>query len=275
MNKKNLTNISKSIPAVILAAGVGKRLQPYTLDIPKPLLRLDGRPILEYTLINLIQAGIRHFILVVGYKSKMIMDWIQDDFCSKLYTTFEKQFGVDLGAIAFSFILQKDFNGTGGALLLAEKHIIQNGYKYFLVTYGDIIISKNAYKRLIQNYEQNDSDLYLVGNPTKDPSTGAAIYHQNGRVINLIEKPDKSAPKTDLNNSGTYIFHKNIFSLLKEAKPSIRGEIELTTPIIDMINSNKIIKLIKVKENEVWCDVGTTQIYEQLNNDLTWKSKIF
>lgn len=273
-----MTLISQQLPAIILVAGKGTRLRPYTESIPKPLLELGGHPILEYILTNLIKVGVRYFIFITGYKEDIIRDWIQNVFCVKVFKESDDLFCFKPNAtnecIGVSFIHQENVNGTGGAALLAETQIKENGYNDFFLTYGDILVSRSTYQRLIDMYSKEEADAYIVGNPTKDPSAGAAVYYDGNKVINFIEKPGLDAPKTDLNNSGVYIFHKDLFERLKNTKPSIRGEIELTQPIIDMVHEGRNVKVVKVQDEEFWCDVGTVEIYEQLNKDLSWKPKV-
>ena len=275
---KNNTKLKFSkninIPAVILAAGRGNRLRPYTDDVPKPLLKVVGKPILEYVLVNLFKSGIRHFILITGYKAEMIEDWIQNEFLVKIYKDYKKELGCDVGSIAFSFIRQKDINGTGGAALLAERHVIENKYEDFLLTYGDILVEGKIYQRLVDKYLQNSHSLYLVGNHTDDPSSGAAIYYNDDLIVDFIEKPEKSAPKTDLNNAGIYIFKKTIFEKLHNTGLSARGEIELTAPVIQMVKNGLPIGLVKMSDMEFWCDVGTTTVYEELNTQKDLADKL-
>ncbi|MHA1729579.1 MAG: sugar phosphate nucleotidyltransferase [Promethearchaeota archaeon] len=275
-----------TIPAVILAAGKGLRLSKYTEHTPKPLLKVDGIPILEYILINLIKVGIKHFLIVVGYKAETIETWVQEQFLAKMEERYRKYFSIkgEQGVrrkrgkkVNIDFVIQTKIDGTGGAALIAEDFIIKNSYNHFLLTYGDILVNKNIYKRLMDTFrnENHDHELFLVGNSTKDPSAGAAIYYNTNKVINLIEKPKKENPKTDLNNSGIYIFKKNIFDLLKKTRSSNRGEIELTTPVIEIIHNNGSVRLIKMTQNDFWSDVGTNEIYEKLNKYKNLRSEIF
>ena len=277
MGKNNNLDDLK-IPAVILAAGQGKRLKPYTENLPKPLVKVGGKPILEYVLTHLIDAGIRHFFIIIGYKSEKIEQWVEEEFVRDIYCTYEHQYGKKLGPLGFSYIHQEDINGTGGAALLAEEHVLDNGYSAFLLAYGDILVSTSVYKRIIQEYlhdikNNTKKELYLVGNLTEDPSAGGALYYSQDRLTKFIEKPDKSAPKTDLNNAGIYIFNNDIFNRLKFTPRSVRGEIELTWPIIEMLEKeNKFIKLIRMTESEFWCDVGTVKVLEDLNQNQQWKN---
>jgi len=273
LNKEYSVNknskIKNDLPAVILAAGQGKRLLPLTNELPKPLLEINNRKILEYIISNLAFSGIRHFIIITGYKAEKIENWIKNEFCSKLFKYCEEKFNNFSDSIAFSFIRQQNINGTGGAALLAEKHIIENGYNYFLLTYGDILVHNSVYSRLIKEFYSVPADLYLVGNylPFEKISKGAAIYYKDNWVVDIIEKPPINAPKTDLNNAGIYIFNKDIFIHLKNTSLSIRQEIEITATIKTLINQYKKIRVVKMKKNEFWCDIGTIETYNKLKSD--------
>ncbi|MHA1396037.1 MAG: sugar phosphate nucleotidyltransferase [Promethearchaeota archaeon] len=273
----NLRKPIVKLPVVILAAGQGKRLNPYTKDTPKPLLELHGRKILEYIILNLILAGIRYFIIITGFQAAKIENWIKNELCINLFNYCENKINKFSDSIAFSFIRQEKINGTGGAALLAENHVIKNGYSHFLLTYGDILVSGQVYSRLINAYLNNSAELYLVGNyaDREKISQSAAIYYEGDFVKDIVEKPPKDAPITDMNNSGIYIFSKEIFKYLKETGPSVRGEIEITAPIKLLAKQNRKIRLVKMERDEFWCDIGTPETYNMLKKDKGWLKKIF
>ena len=256
--------MKKKIPAVILAAGQGKRLRPYTEKVPKVLVEVHGKPLLEYVLLNLIDVGVKQFFIVTGYKADLVENWIHKRFSPK-----------EFESLNFEYIYQEKINGTGGATLLTEQFIKNKGFNAFFLTYGDLLVSGSVIKRLFNIFKQEEHDIYLVGNPTDDPSAGAAIYYEGNTIVDLIEKPTSSASKTDLNNSGIYIFQNTIFEFLKKTKPSIRGEIELTDPIIKILHeNNQKIRLIKILEEEFWYDVGTVDSLKKINNDISWIPKM-
>lgn len=253
-----------NIPAVILAAGQGKRLRQFTEEVPKVLVEVHGKPLLDYVLLNLIEVGVKQFFIVTGYKADLVEKWIHNRFSSKKFESLN-----------FEFIYQEKINGTGGATLLTEQFIKKKGFNAFFLTYGDLLVSGSVIKRLFNIFQHEEHDIFLVGNPTDDPSAGAAIYYEGNTIVDLIEKPISTAPKTDLNNSGIYIFQNTIYDFLEKTKPSIRGEIELTDPIIKILHeNNQKIRLIKILEDEFWYDVGTVDSLKKLNNDEFWNSKV-
>ncbi|MHA1391684.1 MAG: nucleotidyltransferase family protein, partial [Promethearchaeota archaeon] len=114
--------------AIILCAGQGTRLQPYTNKYQKTMLKLHGKPFLEYLLEGLISAGFQEFIFVVGYKKEQIINYFQSG----------KNWNVNI-----EYFEQEELNGTGGALLLCEKSIFNN---HFFLTWGDILVPYKIYK---------------------------------------------------------------------------------------------------------------------------------
>src|SRR3989339_2265598 len=116
--------------AIILAAGRGTRMKELTDDLPKSLLPINGRPIIEYALENLPDI-ISEIILIVGYKSKMIKDHLGDNYLGK----------------PIKYIEQKELNGTAGALWAARDLVKDK----FLVMYGDDFYSKKDLEKLVAN----------------------------------------------------------------------------------------------------------------------------
>jgi NDP-sugar pyrophosphorylase family protein len=253
--------VPKPLKAVVLVAGKGNRLRPLTEKTPKPLLHAQGTPLLEYILDGLHQTGINEICLIVGYLEEQFRTWVKDVY---LASSSRSDIKID-------FITQTNINGTGGAVLLAKEWV---GESYVLVTYGDILMSWSVYDRMVDLFRKNELSWLLVGNPTEDASAGAAIYYEDTYILDMIEKPPKTAPKTDLNNAGCYIFPSEIFHLLENTHLSPRGEIELTAPIIDRIHQKKPPYLIKMRNDEFWCDVGTIPVLDKLNQDKSWLSSL-
>ncbi|NVM43931.1 MAG: nucleotidyltransferase family protein [Candidatus Lokiarchaeota archaeon] len=239
--------------AVILCAGFGKRLKPYTDKIQKTMLRVHGKPFLEYIINGMSYAGFRDIILVVGYLKEQIMDYF------KTGTKWN---------VKIEYIEQKELNGTGGALLLCEKFIFDN---HFFLTWGDTLVPYEIYKTVYDTYQNENNDFILVANYTEDPYLGAAIYCDDYFLKDIIEKPPRGTSKTNLNNCGVFIFSKEIFGVLKTLIPSKRGEIEVPEALLNGIKErNWKIRIIKMDKNQFKGDIGAKKKYEQLKNDSSW-----
>ncbi len=255
----------KQIKAVILAAGKGTRLGNLTEAIPKPLLLLHRKPVLEYILDGVAKTGITDICLVVGYQAFKIETWINQEYLTNFHTySWRKELNIN-------FIHQHYLNGTGGALLLAKDWV---GKDNSFVTYGDILLSWSVYERVLNKFREKEKHWFLVGNTTDDPSSGAAIYYKEDLVIEFIEKPPKDSPYTDLNNAGCYVFTPSIFQFLEETTISQRGEIELTDPIAKRVHETKDVFLIRVKEEESWYEIGHIDNFNNLNKSVDWIKQI-
>jgi len=241
------------LKAIILCAGQGTRLKPYTSKYQKTMLRLHGKPFLEYILEGLIFAGFQEFIFVVGYRKEQISSYFQGG----------KNWNVNI-----EYFEQDTLNGTGGALLLCEKSIFND---HFFLTWGDILVPYKIYKDLVEIHQKEKYDYILVANYTEDPYLGAAIYSEDNICTNIIEKPPIGTSTTNLNNCGVFIFSKNIFNVLSNLSPSERDEIEVPKALLSGIKEyNWKVGVVKMEKNQFRVDLGVKQIYEQLRDDSSW-----
>jgi len=241
------------LKAIILCAGLGKRMKPYTDDYQKTMLPFKGKPVLEFIIEGIKRAGIHDFILVVGYRKEQIIDYFQD--------------GCNWG-IKIDYIEQKDLNGTGEAVLLCEE-LIDNSV--FFLTWGDTLVSYEVYKEIIEIYGNENPDFILVGNLVDDPYKGAAIYLNNQYCSEIIEKPPKGTSSTNLNNAGIFILSKKIFNVLKKQNISARGEIEIPESIrFGMKHLNWQVRVFIMSKEHFYGDFGDLNEYEKLKNDSRW-----
>jgi NDP-sugar pyrophosphorylase family protein len=241
------------LKAIILCAGYGKRLYPYTKDYQKTMVPVYNKPLLEYIINGLIYAGTKDFILVVGYRKEQIMNYFDDGTKWK---------------IKISYVEQSVLNGTGGALLLCES-LIKNSH--FMLSWGDILLDYSIYKTIIDLYHKEQQNFILTANYTKDPHLGAAIYTKNSYLENIIEKPAIGTSESNLNNAGVFILSKQIFDTLKLVKPSQRGEIELSDALlIGVKKKNWKVRVLEMDKNQFRGDFGNRKEFERLKKDKSW-----
>jgi len=217
------------------------------------MVLVHGKPLLEYIITGLIFAGFKNLIIVVGYHKDQVIDYFQEG---------------DKWGIKIEYIEQKEINGTGGALLICEDSIKDD---QFFLTWGDILVSYNIYKEVIEVFKKENQDYILVANYTDDPFKGAAVYSENNYCMGIVEKPPEGKPNSNLNNCGVFVFSKNIFHVLRELKPSKRGEIELTDAINYGIKKRKWnVRVIKMEKEQFRGDFGDKQVYERLIKETNW-----
>jgi len=197
--------------AIILAAGKGTRMGSLTHDLPKPMLMVKGKPILEWIIRGLYQeAKVEHFCIVVGYKAEKILEYFKE--------------GQFLG-IKIDYRFQKKQDGTGKAPLVA-KDLISN--EPFFLSYGDILLGDcREYGRMVHAYKGDGLVGLTDGN---DLSKGGAVFiGSDGQIIDIIEKPqDPALSKGAFYNAGIYLISPKIFDFMENLCLSPRGEYELT-----------------------------------------------
>lgn len=229
--------------ALLLAAGRGTRMGSLTASTPKPLLRLQGRPIIEHILLGMKDAGIRRAVIVTGYLGEQIEAHLGH--------------GGPLG-LRIEYRRQDRPAGTAKALLLARDAL---GDDPFMLSWGDIVVDAHVYGALRQRFESAPCDAVLCVNPTDDPWRGAAVtVEDDGRVSSLVEKPPQGTARTGWNNAGIFVFTKLIFDYAERLSPSERGEYELPQAVAAMIADGLTVRAHPI--TGFWSDLGTPRDLE-------------
>ncbi len=194
------------MPAVVLAAGQGQRLAPLTNKRPKPMLPVANRPLLEYVLAAIAEAGIEEAIFVVGYRQERIRNHFED--------------GDDWG-VELTYVEQSNQLGTGHAILQVEPVVDGS----FLVLNGDRIIEP----RLIEEVSEHSDPPALSVTRASFPSTFGVIEETNGRLAGIEEKPIDPSPTASI-NAGVYKFDERIFNAIRATDP-VDGELQITATL--------------------------------------------
>jgi dTDP-glucose pyrophosphorylase len=120
-------------------------------------------------------------------------------------------------------------------------------------------------------FKNENQDFILVTNYTNNPHKGANITCNGNFCVDIIEKPSKGAPCTNLNNSGIFIFSREIFNVLNMIQPSKRGEIEIPDALkIGMKQRNWQVRVLKMDEGDFRGDFGDIKEYERLKEEKDW-----
>jgi NDP-sugar pyrophosphorylase family protein len=216
---------------VILAAGKGTRMAALTAHVPKPMLVVGGKPILEHVVDRLRQAGVSRVLVIVGYYGEQIR------------AHFARRQGVE-------FHEQTQVNGTATAALLGREFAASEP---FFLTFGDILAAPDDYRRMIARMEEGVAGVLAVKH-TEDPWRGAAVYEQDGVVTRIVEKPPPGTSTTPWNSAGIYVFSPDVFAELERVPVSPRGEYELTSAVAQWIEGGREVRICAVGEQ--WLDVG-------------------
>ncbi len=220
--------------AVLLAAGRGTRMESLTDDCPKPMLPLQGRPLLAHQIECLEAAGVRQILIITGYKAEIVKQYFDSH---------------PPAAAEIHYLIQAQQDGTGSAAGLARDFV---GQDPFLLTYGDILVEPNVYQSLFERME--NAEAALTVKDIDDPYRGAAVYVDNEKVMRIIEKPPRGSSTTRWVNAGVYCFRPSVFDELDRIPLSPRGEYELTDAVIQMLQ--KGVRFGWLPIDGFWKDVG-------------------
>jgi NDP-sugar pyrophosphorylase family protein len=229
--------------AVVLAAGKGSRMGSITDEIPKPMLLVKGKPMLEHILERLAAAGVENFFVVVGYRHEVIEQY---------FRAWQSRQAPGYGALTLEFRVQDPVDGTGSATRLAKEFV---GNESFLLTYADILVDPPEYLRCGAILQQHQATAAILAvKAVDDPWQGAAVYEEQERIKSIIEKPPKSTSTTHWNSAGFYAFRPILFHYLDRLQPSPRKEYELTSALDVMLADSLELRISPIEGN--WRDVG-------------------
>ncbi len=222
--------------AVIFAAGEGTRLRPLTLNRPKHLLPIAGKPLIYWIIKSVEYAGAREIGIVVHYKADMIISYLKTlNLNSRLY-----------------FIFQHKPDGTAGALDAARDFIDNED---FLLIYGDVIVEPEDFREMASVFEKEDYDAVILGVQVENPWDYGVLKLRNGVYMEkVVEKPPRGEEPSNLINGGAYVFSPKILDLVKKVGFSIRGERELTDALQMLALQGRVF--VYRTERSKWRDIG-------------------
>lgn len=184
--------------AVILAGGKGTRLSEFTKEIPKPLIPLNGKPVLEYQINNLSACGIKNITLVVGHLGDKIKEYFGNG----------SKFGVNI-----NYFHEEKPLGTAGSLFYIKENLSKN----FILMYGDIICDID-FNRIIQFHSKKNSSLTMLAHPNNHPyDSDVLIVDGLDKVKGILRKnQQRDFYYNNCVNAGIFVINKDTLTLVKE-----------------------------------------------------------
>jgi dTDP-glucose pyrophosphorylase len=236
-----MTKIDK---AVVLAAGRGTRMREMTAELPKPMLEVRSKPVLQYIVEGLRDAGVLDILIVVGYHAEAVQNFFGDGSRYK---------------IAIQYTTQTVQDGTGRVVRLARDFA---GLSPFVLSYGDILIDPANYRRILDLADDIETIITVIRG--QDVRKGGAVFvNKEMEVVDIREKPQPGEPTSAWYNAGLYAFRPSIFDFVAKLKPSPRGEYELTDAIRNLAQAGKKVKALEL--SGTWADVRDPEILARLN----------
>ncbi len=269
--------MKKVTKAVIPAAGFGTRFLPQTKSMPKEMLPVVDKPVIQYVVEQLVEAGIKDIIIVTGYHKRGIEDHFDApnlDLIKNLEMGGEKKKHMleeieSIGNLAnFVYVRQKGPYGNGTPLLNV-RHLI--GDEPFIYTWSDefILAKPNIYKQLINVYEKYDASCLGSIRATKDDDYNRYAF-ASGKIIedgvidcdSIIEKPGKENSPSDLGNVSGFLFTPDIFKYLDESvkKMGQGAELYYNDPLKLMIKNGLKVLAVEIKNGKYY-DMGNKLEY--------------
>ena len=239
VNVINLGKLKSYLPvdAVIMAGGKGQRLMPLTEHIPKPLLKVGGKPIIEHNLDRLMLYGIDDFWISVNYLGNQI----------------ESYFGNgEAQNVQISYVREDQPLGTIGAVSKIDNF----QHDYILITNSDILTNLD-YEKFFLNFLEEDADLSVITIPYKVNVPYAVLEIENRRVISFIEKPTYNY----FSNGGIYLAKRSVLKLVPK-----KSYFNATDLIQKLISIGKRVSSYPLMD--YWLDIGNPQDYEKAENDI-------
>lgn len=246
--------------AVILAAGKGTRMRELTNELPKPMLKVHGKPILQHIIEGLITAGIREFFIVTGFKAETVEGYFGD--------------GEKLG-VKISYGRQIVQDGTGKAPELAKDFV---GPDDFVLTYGDILVKPETYQQMLARFREGNFSGLITATGSQDTTKGGLnFFDKEFCLVKLVEKANADqldelrregwlkAGDTAWYNAGIYIFNPSLFDFTAKLEKSPRGEYELTDAIIAMLSAGMKIAGLEIQGR--WVDVRDPEVLAELEKE--------
>jgi dTDP-glucose pyrophosphorylase len=235
------TKINK---AVVLAAGRGTRMRELTAEVPKPMIEVRGKPVLQHIVEGLRDAGMPELLIVVGYHADAVRNFFGDG---------------SRHTVAIQYVTQIVQDGTGRVVDLSHDFVDDSP---FVLSYGDILVDPVNYKR-VADLPDNVEAIVTVTRGEDVSKGGAVFLNDRMELLDLREKSEPGEAMSPWYNAGLYTFRPSIFEFTAKLKPSPRGEFELTDAIRELAKSGKKVKALELTGD--WADVRDPEILAKLN----------
>ena len=237
--------------AVLPVAGLGSRFFPITKSIPKEMLPIIDKPLIQFAVEEAIEAGIEKIVFITSHTKKAIEDYfsINSELEKRLIESnkenlIEKIHPKYFDKVEFSYVIQEEPNGLGHAILQAKDLVDDEFFGVMLA--DDLLVNEIGCLSQLSNIH-NESKSSVLGVFTADPEKisnyGVIDGVLNGnsyKLGNIIEKPKAVEAPSNLAVFGRYILSKEIFNHLENTNPGVNGEIQLTDAIKSLIKKDAV-----------------------------------
>src|SRR3990170_259081 len=222
-----------TLKGLILSGGKGSRLRPFTYTSAKQLVPIANKPVLFYTIEQLVECGIRDIAIVVGDTAEQVRAAVGD--------------GSAFGA-SVDYIEQDAPLGIAHAVKIARDYM---GETPFVLYLGDNFLLVGV-KSFVDRFRENGANCHILVHPVSNPEAFGIAEFVDGRVARIVEKP--ASPPSNLAVIGIYMFDHHVFEAVERISPSGRGELEITDTIQYLIDKGLNVQAEVL--DRYWIDTG-------------------
>lgn len=237
IGNKNIIPKKIDNPVLLMAGGFGKRLEPLTKKVPKPMIKITDKSLLEITLERLVDSGFFNFFISTHYKSEIITKYFGDG----------SKWGVNI-----TYIKEKKPLGTAGSISLISKKL----NKPLLVVNSDLVTKAN-FKDIIKFHSKKKSAATLCVRKYDFQLPYGVIETKNGNATKITEKPLQKF----FVNAGIYILNHNVLKTLK-----VNKKIHMTDLLSNIIKNNMKVSIYPIYE--YWIDVGKIENLKKAKKEM-------
>ena len=222
---------------IVLAGGTGSRLWPITKSVSKQLLPIYDKPMIYYPISTLMLAGIREILIITTPHDQNAFQKVLGD-------------GSDFG-IKFRYEIQSEPKGLAEAFIIGEEFLA--GDSCLMILGDNIFHGVGLGQELVNSLPQSGAHIFIyeVSNPS---DYGILEIDQNGQPSDVFEKP--TSPKSNLAITGLYYFDSRVCNFAKKVERSHRGEIEITSIILNYLNQGEL-SFTELSRGTAWLDTGS------------------
>ena len=235
--------LKSEVPVVIMAGGKGTRLDPFTRILPKPLIPVGDKPIVEIIIDEFQQQGIDQFYLTLNHKAELVESY---------FNSMEKSYSIQ-------YVREDEFLGTVGSLKLLEKKLPD----VFIVSNCDVIVRANFNEAVDFHKEKGAAMTILSSIQHYRIPYGVISFKEEGEIVNITEKPEY----TFTINTGVYVINREAISLI----PS-KAHFDMTDLMNALIKKKKKILMYPVNEND-YVDIGQWEEYKKALDKMKFLDK--
>ena len=242
--------------AILPVAGLGTRFLPATKAVPKEMLPIIDKPLLQYAVEEALEIGIKEIIFITSHAKKAIKrHFLQNkDLEDSLLKNGKEDFIESINPkkfkdIKFTFVDQDEQKGLGHAISLAEPFLDEDDEAVAIILPDDLFIAngKSCLQTLSDLYKETSNSVIAINEVAENKLSNYGVIDASEisgstfQIHGIIEKPKLEDAPSNMAVCGRYILSKSIFKSLKNIEPGAGGELQLTDAIKDLLDSEKVI----------------------------------